>query len=318
MSTRLLACEFRSSECGFLVMSGLLKTAGPGRRGRFLISSDVMRCPLPAAFRAMKFVRTSVSECIAPKSPGSTSRLRGGGDSFRCSLAFGRITLAELNPTAKAPALPQHDPVIEAIVAVQESPVTRASLLVRLKDRSNQQAWSEFVELYGPVIYGFARSRGLQDADASDMMQDVLKSVAGAIEGLDYDSTKGSFRGWLFTITRNKVFNHLSSRRGKARASGDSDAYAQLAEFPDSQPGLEADWERDYQRRVTAVAMDRLKSEFQPKTWDAFWRTAVQGEAPASVGVALQMSPGAVYIAKSRVLARLKDEVQTLLAEDEV
>ncbi len=203
-------------------------------------------------------------------------------------------------------------------MAVQESPVTRASLLVRLKDGSNQAAWEEFVELYAPVIYGFARGRGLQDADASDMMQDVLRSVSGAMDSLDYDPVKGSFRGWLFTITRNKVFNHLSSRRGKARGTGDSDVHSQLAQHPDDRSDLAAGWERDYQRRITALAMDRLKSEFQPKTWDAFWRTAVQDESVADVGRALSMSPGAVYVAKSRVLARLKDEVQSMIAEDEV
>lgn len=209
------------------------------------------------------------------------------------------------------------DTATEDSLTVRESPVTRASLLVRLKDRSNHAAWGEFVDLYGPVIYGFARGRGLQDADASDMMQDVLRSVAGAMEGLDYDPRKGNFRGWLFTITRNKVFNHLLSRRGKARGTGDSDVQALLAEQPDNQPGLEAGWERDYQRRVTALAMDRLKPEFQEKTWDAFWQTAVLGKPPAEVARALSMSPGAVYVAKSRVLARLKDEVQSIIAEDE-
>ena len=203
-------------------------------------------------------------------------------------------------------------------MAVQESPITRASLLVRLKDRSNQAAWGEFVDLYGPVIYGFSRGRGLQDADASDMMQDVLRSVSGAMGGLDYDPGKGSFRAWLFTITRNRVFNYLSSRRGKARGTGDSDVQAQLAEYPDDQPDLAAGWEHDYQRRITALAMERLKSEFQTKTWEAFWRTAVQDETATDVGRVLSMSPGAVYVARSRVLARLRIEVKSMIADDEV
>jgi RNA polymerase sigma factor (sigma-70 family) len=203
-------------------------------------------------------------------------------------------------------------------VAIPDSPATRASLLIRLRDRSNQPAWDEFVSLYGPVIYGFARKRGLQDADAADTMQDVLRSVASAMERLDYDPRQGSFRGWLFTITRNKVFNHLSKGRGKAKGTGDSNAYAQLSNHPDDQPGLEDAWERDYQRQIASTVMEQLRPEFQPGTWQAFWRTAVDGEPAADVGRALGMSPGAVYVAKSRVLARLRDEVQARLQLEEV
>ena len=94
-------------------------------------------------------------------------------------------------------------------MSVDESPLTRASLLVQIRDGANHAAWQEFVQLYGPVVYGFARKRGLQDADAADLMQDVLRSVSAAIGRLDYDRKQGTFRGWLFTITRNKIFNFL-------------------------------------------------------------------------------------------------------------
>src|SRR4249920_2698638 len=90
-------------------------------------------------------------------------------------------------------------------MSVGDSPQTRASLLVQLRDGANHGAWQEFIKLYGPVVYGFARKRGLQDADAADLMQDVMRSVSTAIGRLDYDRNQGSFRGWLFTITRNKV-----------------------------------------------------------------------------------------------------------------
>lgn len=202
-------------------------------------------------------------------------------------------------------------------MATSDSPVTRASLLVRLRDRTDQVAWSEFVDLYSPVIYGFARKRGLQDADAADLMQDVLRSVSNAIERLDYDPKQGSFRGWLFTITRNKVFNHLSARKGKARGTGDTGAHAQLASYPDQSPDLDAAWEQDYQRQLASLALNEIRSEFQPKTWEAFWRTAVDGEGASEVARRLSMSAGAVYVAKSRVLARLKDEVQRRLALDD-
>src|SRR5438552_1369435 len=83
-----------------------------------------------------------------------------------------------------------------------ESPQTRASLLVRLRDGHDREAWRQFVDLYAPLVYGFARRRGLQDADAADLMQDVLRAVSGAAGRLDYDPAKGTFRSWLFTVTR--------------------------------------------------------------------------------------------------------------------
>src|SRR6478672_5743706 len=105
---------------------------------------------------------------------------------------------------------------------MHESPTTRASLLVRLRDGDDAAAWQEFVQLYAPVIYGFARKRGLQDADAADLMQEVLQSVSSAARRLEYDPGRGTFRGWLFTITRNKVFNFLERRRRRVQGSGDS------------------------------------------------------------------------------------------------
>src|SRR5436190_22542701 len=116
---------------------------------------------------------------------------------------------------------------------VDESPLTRASLLVQIRDGTNHAAWREFVDLYGPVVYGFARKRGLQDADAADLMQDVLKSISAAIGRLDYDRKQGTFRGWLFTITRNKIFNFLSARRIRPRGSGDSTTNQLLNSHPD-------------------------------------------------------------------------------------
>jgi RNA polymerase sigma-70 factor (ECF subfamily) len=199
---------------------------------------------------------------------------------------------------------------------VDESPLTRVSLLVQIRDGSNHAAWQEFVKLYGPIIYAFARERGLQDADAADLMQDVLRSVSSAIGRLDYDRAQGTFRGWLFTITRNKIFNFLSARRIRPQASGDSSTNRLLASQADGNDGDDA-WETEYQRRLAALAMERVKSEFQEKTWRAFWLTAVEGAAAADVSRQLGLSPGAIYVAKSRVLARLKDEVEVIRQQEE-
>src|SRR6478735_9118212 len=201
-------------------------------------------------------------------------------------------------------------------MAVDESPLTRASLLVQIRDGSNHIAWQEFANLYGPVVYGFARKRGLQDADAADLMQDVLRAVSSAIGRLEYDRAQGSFRGWLFTITRNKVYNFLSARKIRPQGSGDTSTNRLLNSHPDGSDNDQS-WEVEYQRRLAALAMDRVKGEFQETTWRAFWLTAVEGVAAAEASKQIGLSPGAIYVAKSRVLARLKDEVEAMRQQEE-
>jgi RNA polymerase sigma factor (sigma-70 family) len=193
-----------------------------------------------------------------------------------------------------------------------ESPDTRASLLVRIRDGRDTDAWQQFIKLYAPMVYGFARRRGVQDADAADLMQEVLRSVALAADRLDYDPKRGTFRSWLFTVTRNKLYNLLDGQRRHVRGTGDSAAHERL----DAQAGRDGDgeavWEHEYQTRLAALAMDRVRGEFHEATWRAFLLTAVEGKAARDAGNALKMSPGAVYVAKSRVLARLREEIQKL------
>ncbi|MBL8864475.1 MAG: sigma-70 family RNA polymerase sigma factor [Gemmataceae bacterium] len=197
-----------------------------------------------------------------------------------------------------------------------EPPLTRATLLARIRDGRDEEAWREFLHLYGPVVYGFARNRGLQDADAADLMQEVLRSVARNANKMEYDPKRGTFRGWLYTVTRNKVYNFLNGQRNRPKAVGDSAAQDRLDSIPDRN-GDTDNWELEYRRQLSAKAMDRVKGEFQDSTWKAFWGTAVDGRSPQEVGSELKMSTGAVYVAKSRVIARLRDEVQKLEAEAE-
>jgi RNA polymerase sigma factor (sigma-70 family) len=198
---------------------------------------------------------------------------------------------------------------------MQESPATRASLLVRLRDGGDAMAWQEFVRLYAPVIYGFARKRGLQDADAADLMQEVLRSLSSAVQRLDYDPVRGSFRGWLFTVTRNKVFNFLDGRNRRVQASGDSRMQRRLEEHA-ADGALSAEWEVEYQRTLAAQAMERVKGEFQATTWEAFLLTSVEGRAPAQVAPRVGLSVGAIYVAKSRVIARLRLEIERMQRDD--
>jgi RNA polymerase sigma-70 factor (ECF subfamily) len=194
-----------------------------------------------------------------------------------------------------------------------ESPLTRPSLLVRIGDTGDDQAWAQFVEIYAPLVYGFGRKHGLQDADAADLTQDVLRAVSGAVGRLAYDPRRGSFRGWLFTVVRNKLRTFLNRRARHPQGTGDSAAQDLLEAQP--APTDAALWEQEYEQRLFAWAAEQVRGGFQDSTWQAFWQTAVEGRSPRAVAQALGMSVGAVYIAKSRVLARLREQIQQLQDE---
>jgi RNA polymerase sigma factor (sigma-70 family) len=196
-----------------------------------------------------------------------------------------------------------------------ETPLPRMTLLTRIKDETDVDAWREFVRLYGPVVYGFARKRGLGDAEAADLMQEVLRSVARNADKMEYDPRRGTFRGWLFTVTRNKIGNFLSARKKRPRRTGDCGFL--MTSVPDREAEPDSDWDIEYQRQFAAKAMDRVKRVFRWSIWQAFWKTAVDGRPAQDVGLELEMTPGAVYVAKCSVLTRVREEVQRLQAEAE-
>jgi RNA polymerase sigma factor (sigma-70 family) len=192
-----------------------------------------------------------------------------------------------------------------------DAPPTRPSLLVRLRDPRDGPAWGQFVDLYAPLVYGYARKRGLQDADAADLTQTVLRKVAANVGELEYDSRRGSFRGWLFTIVRNQLRDFASRRRRPGQGSGDPAVHRLLQEQAAPTDDA-AGWERDYRQRLLAWAAERVRPRFQDATWQAFWQTAVEGKRPREVAEALDLSAAAVYLARSRVMARLRAAIQEL------
>jgi RNA polymerase sigma-70 factor (ECF subfamily) len=196
-----------------------------------------------------------------------------------------------------------------------EGLLTRASLLARLGDPQDRAAWQEFVALYGSLVYGFARNRGLQDADAADLTQEVFLAIAQAADRRKYDPKQGTFRGWLYGITRNKIAKFLQRRRLQPVGSGDTNAQRRLDEQPDLGPDPQAAWELEFQKQLFRVAAAKIEGSFAPTTWQAFWRTAVDGKSASVVAKDLGLSVGAVYVAKSRVLARLIEEMLRLQPE---
>lgn len=191
--------------------------------------------------------------------------------------------------------------------------LTRHSLLARLDDPEDRLAWQQFVELYGSLVYGFARQRGLQDADAADLTQEVLLAIAQTAGHWRYDPQRGSFRGWLYGITRNKIAQFLNHRHSQPRGSGDTATLQRLAEEPERDS--EAAWEREYQQHLFRLAAAQIQKHFSLTTWKAFWRTAIDGACGAAVAAELSISVGAVYVARSRVLARLTEVIQQLQME---
>jgi RNA polymerase sigma-70 factor (ECF subfamily) len=195
-----------------------------------------------------------------------------------------------------------------------EASGTRASLLVRIRNPRDQDAWRQFVGLYAPLIHRLARSRGLQDADAADLTQEVLRAVAATAAELPYDPKRGSFRGWLYTVARNRIYDYLTGPGQRERGTGDTATQRLLSS--QAAPDDDAErWERDYQRHIFHVAAEQVRPDFAPATWQAFWLIAVEGQSAEEAARQLGLSVGAVYVAKCRVLARLKARVH-LLAEE--
>ena len=194
---------------------------------------------------------------------------------------------------------------------MSDSPTTRLSLLIRLRNPRDQMAWEQFVDLYTPLVYGFARKKRLQDADAADIAQDVLTSVAQQMRQWEFDPERGSFRGWLFTIARNRIRNWKSSAARRLDGSGGDDHHEVLQAQAEPESD-EADWDAEYAQRVFRWAAGIVRETVTDQTWRAFEATAVAGRSGPDVAAELGMTVGAVYLARSRVMARLKERVQSV------
>jgi RNA polymerase sigma-70 factor (ECF subfamily) len=198
--------------------------------------------------------------------------------------------------------------------------VTSLSLLEGIK-ANDQPSWQRLLTLYSPLVYHWCARWQVTGADADDVVQDVFTGVAASIETFqavhptlspEGPERRRSFRAWLGGITRNKLYDFCERRQRQPAARGGSDAYAALQAIPEV---TLADDDAD-RAQITGVyyrALDLIRADFEERTWQAFWRTAVQNQTPAEVGPALGMSTVAVRQAKARVLRRLKEEVGDLI-----
>jgi RNA polymerase sigma-70 factor (ECF subfamily) len=187
---------------------------------------------------------------------------------------------------------------------------TRPSLLLRVRDPEDEAAWSQFVAIYTPLIFAFCRGRGLMEADAADVTQEVLKAVAVAVPRFEYDPERSSFRNWLFTVVRSKLNNFITAQARRPQPAGDT-ALQQFINLT-ADGSAEETWRQEYQSHLLRWAATQIRPEFKEATWDAFWRTAVLGEEAERVAAALGLSLNAIYIARSRVTSRLKQTIDAL------
>lgn len=193
---------------------------------------------------------------------------------------------------------------------MRKFPTTRASLLVEIRDPNNVKAWIDFTDLYQPVIYRLARAKGLQPVDAEDVTQEVMVKVANSVETWKSQNAKGSFRKWLRVVLRNLVVQRFARKGVIAKATephgGTGDK--ELGHLLDDSPGLSEFVERESQLEAFRVAARRIRSEFSEATWLAFWKTWIEELPIKRVAEELKMSAGAIYIARSRVMRRLREE----------
>jgi RNA polymerase sigma-70 factor (ECF subfamily) len=189
-----------------------------------------------------------------------------------------------------------------------EFPETNHSLIARVKDLGDGASWVEFLGIYQPVVYRMARRRQLQEADAQDVMQQVFLSISMSIEGWEPGEGRPPFRAWLTTIARNAITKALS-RRPRDRATGTTSA-ADILENQQAAEATASEILAEARREIIRWATEQIRSEFSEDIWQLFQQTAIDEVPIADVANSTGRSSGSIYVARFRVIARLKEKIQ--------
>ncbi len=185
-------------------------------------------------------------------------------------------------------------------------PQTRQSLLIRLQQQS-EDAWSEFLSIYEKSILDYARRRGLQDADAQDVTQEVLAAVGQKVNSWESDPEKGKFRGWLFRVARNIAVDKIIEQSKKAELNGSRAAEAIATQARDQESLI---FWNNYRKQLMHWAAEKVRPHVSKTSWQAFWMTAIEGQPAPKVAQALDLAIGNVYAAKFRIVARIRETVE--------
>ncbi len=191
---------------------------------------------------------------------------------------------------------------------------TSVTLLLRVRELEDREAWDSFVATYAPHVFAWCRKHNLQESDAADVTQEVLTKLVRTMRSFRYDPQRGSFRGWLKTVTQNAIRDLVADCRRHGRGAGDTQAGRALAEICDDEASAELEQRitSQYEQELLREAQARVKGRVQTKTWNAYHQTAVHQQSPQSVAKELAMPVSEVYVAKSRVIRMLREEVEQL------
>ena len=194
-----------------------------------------------------------------------------------------------------------------------EFPDTRESLLMQLQVGEDPNAWREFVSIYRPIIYRMARRRGMQDADAQDLVQQVLVSVSNAIEHWERRDESIRFRHWLRRVTRNAIYNVLT-RTPLDRAAGGTSIQQRLDQEPNERCDFDREVSLEHRREVYLRAANIVRSRVTKETWEIFQMSVVHGIPVEQVSESVGKSVGTVYAARGRVMSKLRNIVEEIEA----
>lgn len=191
---------------------------------------------------------------------------------------------------------------------------TRSSLLVRLKEWNDSASWDEFFNSYNRSILSLGLKRGLTRYEAEEVVQETMLAVARQMPGFTYDRTLGSFKGWLFTITRRAIGKQLTKRLSKANSSihAGNEASDVLETFADPTPGLEQQWDEEWRLSLLQIAMDRVRRKVKPKQFQMFDLYVTQQLPMDQVTRMLNVNAAQVYMAKLRIAQMIRHEVSAL------
>lgn len=188
-----------------------------------------------------------------------------------------------------------------------QRPETRPSLIVRLKDQRNEPAWTEFACAYEPFLAQLVRRQGTPEAHVADVTQQLLIAIARSVDGWNDDGKPASFRRWLSRVSRNVVIKFMARERRQVTGQGGTDFWEVLEREPD----VAAQQERigQYGHELIVWAVEQVRGDFREASWKAFWGTQIEGRTVTDVANDLGVSPGSIYMSRSRILARIREKI---------
>ncbi|MCC9600127.1 sigma-70 family RNA polymerase sigma factor [Stieleria sp. JC731] len=188
------------------------------------------------------------------------------------------------------------------------NPETRPSLIVRLPDHGDQAAWWAFVEIYEPFLRHFSRRRGVPESHVNDAVQQILIAIAKSVEGFQDDGKAASFRRWLGTVARHEVIKYMTKMRRHGVPAGGTETLRSLESIAD-----QSELSYQYEHELIVWAASKVRGEFSESSWQAFWQTVICQRSVDAVAREFDLSRGAIYMARARILKRIRAQIEEVM-----